>query len=128
MKNKVHFKTNILLKNIIGKDLITDDNVAMLELVKNSYDAGSKIVELHFQNIVNNDDNNEDKEDRKLSGIIVCDKGCGMDYDGLLNKWLNIAYSEKKENTRLNGRRQAGNKGVGRFSCICMRIISPFLI
>lgn len=117
MKNKVHFKTNILLKNIIGKDLITDDNVAMLELVKNSYDAGSKIVELHFQNIVNNDDNNEDKEDRKLSGIIVCDKGCGMDYDGLLNKWLNIAYSEKKENTRLNGRRQAGNKGVGRFSC-----------
>ena len=42
MINKVHFKTNILLKNIIGKDLITDDNVAMLELVKNSYDAGPK--------------------------------------------------------------------------------------
>lgn len=117
MATKVHFKTNILLKNIIGKDLITDDNVAMLELVKNSYDAGSKIVELHFQNIVRNDDNDEEKEDRKLSGIMVCDKGCGMDYDGLLNKWLNIAYSEKKENSRLNGRWQAGNKGVGRFSC-----------
>ena len=56
MINKVHFKTNILLKNIIGKDLITDDNVAMLELVKNSYDAGSKIVEIVFQNVVNNDD------------------------------------------------------------------------
>ena len=117
MAEKVHFKTNILLKNIIGKDLITDDNVAMLELVKNSYDAGSRIVELHFQNIVINDDNDEEKEDRKLSGIMVCDKGCGMDYDGLLNKWLNIAYSEKKENNQLNGRWQAGNKGVGRFSC-----------
>lgn len=117
MAAKVHFKTNILLKNIIGKDLITDDNVAMLELVKNSYDAGSRIVELHFQNIVINDDYDEEKEDRKLSGIIVCDKGCGMDYNGLLNKWLNIAYSEKKENSLLNGRWQAGNKGVGRFSC-----------
>ena len=117
MINKVHFKTNILLKNIIGKDLITDDNVAMLELVKNSYDAGSKIVEIVFQNVVNNDDLDEDKDDRKLSRIMVCDKGCGMDYDGLLNKWLNIAYSEKKENNQLNGRRQAGNKGVGRFSC-----------
>ena len=117
MNNKVHFKTNILLKNIIGKDLITDDNVAMLELVKNSYDAGSGLVEIVFQNIVNNDDFNEFKQHRKLSRIMVCDKGCGMDYDGLLNKWLNIAYSEKKENTRINGRRQAGNKGVGRFSC-----------
>ena len=117
MINKVHFKTNILLKNIIGKDLITDDNVAMLELVKNSYDAGSKIVEIVFQNVVNNDDLDEDKDDSKLSRIMVCDKGCGMDYDGLLNKWLNIAYSEKKENNKLNGRRQAGNKGVGRFSC-----------
>ena len=117
MINKVHFKTNILLKNIIGKDLITDDNVAMLELVKNSYDAGSKIVEIVFQNVVNNDDLDEDRDDCKRSRIMVCDKGCGMDYDGLLNKWLNIAYSEKKENSQLNGRRQAGNKGVGRFSC-----------
>ena len=117
MARKVHFKTNILLKNIIGKDLITDDNVAMLELVKNSYDAGSKIVELHFQNLTINDDLDIEKDNRKLSGIMVCDKGCGMDYDGLLNKWLNIAYSEKKENSQLNGRWQAGNKGVGRFSC-----------
>ena len=117
MINKVHFKTNILLKNIIGKDLITDDNVAMLELVKNSYDAGSKIVEIVFQNVLNNDDLDEDKDNSKRSRIMVCDKGCGMDYDGLLNKWLNIAYSEKKENNQLNGRRQAGNKGVGRFSC-----------
>lgn len=29
----VHFKTNILLKNIIGKDLITDDNIAVLILL-----------------------------------------------------------------------------------------------
>lgn len=117
MDNKVHFKTNILLKNIIGKDLITDDNVAVLELVKNSYDAGSKVVEIRFGNVVQNNDFEVDMPDSQSSRIVICDQGCGMDYDGLVNKWLNIAYSEKKENNRLNGRRQAGNKGVGRFSC-----------
>lgn len=117
MNNKLHFKTNILLKNIIGKDLITDDNVAMLELVKNSYDAGSKLVEIKFLNVVNNNDQEVDMPDSHSSRILICDQGCGMNEDGLMNKWLNIAYSEKKENRKLNGRRQAGNKGVGRFSC-----------
>lgn len=117
MSGKVHFKTNILLKNIIGKDLITDDNIAILELVKNSYDAGSKTVHIVFQNVATNNDMTVSMPDEQSSRILICDQGCGMDYDGLINKWLNIAYSEKKENTSLNGRRQAGNKGVGRFSC-----------
>jgi hypothetical protein len=38
----LNFKTNIQLKSIIGKDLINDDNIAILELVKNSFEAGAK--------------------------------------------------------------------------------------
>ena len=38
----LHFKTNVQLKSIIGKDLINDDNIAILELVKNSFDADAK--------------------------------------------------------------------------------------
>lgn len=110
---EVHFKTNILLKNIIGKDLITDDNIAVLELVKNAYDAGSPILDLHFCH-VNGSELFDDDNDAQ---ILVCDKGIGMNQDGLVGKWLNIAYSEKKEQVWMNGRRQAGNKGVGRFSC-----------
>lgn len=112
---EVHFKTNIQLKNIIGKDLITDDNIAVLELVKNSYDAGSSSVEIIFNNVSRKDQDEENIASR--SSMLICDKGSGMDEDGLINKWLNIAYSEKKEQVWLNGRRQAGNKGVGRFSC-----------
>lgn len=108
----VHFKTNILLKNIIGKDLITDDNIAVLELVKNAYDAGSPILDLHFCHV-----NMLDIHDDDDAQILICDKGIGMNQDGLVGKWLNIAYSEKKEQAWMNGRRQAGNKGVGRFSC-----------
>lgn len=110
---QVNFSTNILLKNIIGKDLITDDNIAVLELVKNSYDAGSSYVELVFNDISQRTVLSENKE----STLLICDNGTGMDEDGLINRWLNIAYSEKKEQAWMNGRRQAGNKGVGRFSC-----------
>lgn len=114
----VHFKTNILLKNIIGKDLITDDNLAVLELVKNSFDAGSPKVSIIFRNIVSNDDHTQlELPTKQTSQLIIKDEGAGMNEDDLINKWLNIAYSEKKEHRENYGRIQAGNKGVGRFSC-----------
>lgn len=110
----VHFKTNVQLKNIIGKDLITDDNIAVLELVKNAYDAGAGKVDIAFRNIAQDEGYGQSLEKAQL---LICDDGSGMDRDGILNRWLNIAYSEKKEKTWNYGRRQAGNKGVGRFSC-----------
>jgi hypothetical protein len=39
MQEKLHFKISSALKDIIGRDLITNDFVAIFELVKNSYDA-----------------------------------------------------------------------------------------
>jgi DNA mismatch repair ATPase MutL len=50
-KKKLHFKTNVQLKSIIGKDLINDDKIAILELVKNSFDADSKRVDVNFINL-----------------------------------------------------------------------------
>lgn len=105
---KKYFKTNVLIKNIIGKELINDDNVAVMELVKNSYDAGATKVIIEFKNMFSK---NKDSE------LIIQDDGCGMSEDDILNKWLNIAYSSKKTEHTQNNRYQAGNKGVGRFSC-----------
>ena len=53
---KLHFKTNVQLKSIIGKDLINDDNIAILELVKNSFDADAKNVTVTYLNLKDNDD------------------------------------------------------------------------
>jgi len=115
---KVHFRTNVQIKSIIGKDLITDDNVAVLELVKNSFDANSKKVEVIFENIVQNDDDEIIMiPSSNTSKIIIKDTGIGMDLIDISDKWLNIAYSEKKEHSENFGRLVAGNKGVGRFSC-----------
>ncbi|WP_395057475.1 ATP-binding protein [Flavobacterium sp.] len=115
--NKLHFKTNIQLKSIIGKDLINDDNIAILELVKNSFDADAKKVEVQYLNLKGNDDNAVVEFSDKTSRLIIKDNGLGMDLNDIQNKWLNIAYSEKKSNNRQHNRMMAGAKGVGRFSC-----------
>ena len=100
MSKKVHFITHADLKNIIGQDLINDDNIAIVELVKNSIDAGARLVNIEFRE----------------SQIIIEDDGVGMSSQDIEDKWLNIAYSEKKIITP-GTRTLAGNKGVGRFAC-----------
>src|SRR3989344_6605808 len=118
----LHFKTNVQLKNVIGRDLINDDNVAIQELVKNSFDAGSKKVKIIFRNFKKNKDkliSNDNKEKflRDSSKILIIDSGEGMSLEDLKDKWLNIAYSSKKSEKEKFGRVMAGAKGVGRFSC-----------
>lgn len=120
--NKEHFKISSALKNLIGHELITDEYIAVFELVKNAYDAHAKKVEIVFENLYSK---------ARKSRIIIKDNGKGMDYDDLRNKWLFVAYSAKvsgeedllkegKESYRdkIHSKRIfAGAKGVGRFSC-----------
>jgi hypothetical protein len=114
---ELHFKTNVQLKSIIGKDLINNDNIAILELVKNSFDADAKNVTVRYLNLKENDDSVNKTFSDKTSRLIIQDNGLGMNLDGIQDKWLNIAYSEKKSNKTQHKRRMAGAKGVGRFSC-----------
>lgn len=116
MQKPLQFRISSALKNIIGSDLISDDFIAVFELVKNSYDAHATKVEIIFENIYS--------ENAK---IIIKDNGKGMNYDDLINKWLFVAYSAKKEGTEEDSynyrdkiktkRAYAGAKGIGRFSC-----------
>lgn len=113
-KGKLKFDVKTGMKNIIGRDLITDDFIAIYELVKNSYDAYADYVKISFSK-------NE---------IVISDNGKGMSKVDLEKKWFAVAYSAKKDNTEdqdlkrdshlnnLKSRRfYAGAKGVGRFSC-----------
>lgn len=103
------FKISSGLKNIIGQDLIVSDFVAIFELVKNSFDAHAQNVLLMFED----------------DCIWIVDDGKGMSYNDLVEKWLFVAYSAKKDGTEDSDYRGgknstgafAGNKGVGRFSC-----------
>ena len=104
----VYFLSHVNIKNIIGKELINDDNVAVMELVKNSYDAGAKTVIVEFKKL---------KEHRENHELLIVDDGNGMSKEDILHKWLNLAYSIKRVQNAQNNRLQAGNKGIGRFSC-----------
>jgi signal transduction histidine kinase len=109
--DNVSFKISSALKNIIGKELITDDFIAVFELVKNSYDANASQVEIIFKDL---------KSDKPM--IIIKDDGIGMDESDIKDKWLFVAYSEKKDNSDYRNlikstRAFAGAKGIGRFSC-----------
>ena len=55
----VYFLSHVNIKNIIGKELINDDNVAVMELVKNSYDAGAKTVTVEFRHLKESQENHE---------------------------------------------------------------------
>lgn len=104
----LQFTANARLKDIIGRGLIYDDNIAILELVKNSKDANSPSVSINFVEC--------DKRSGE-SKLIISDHGQGMSLDDIKEKWLNIAYSEKRDIHSRIGGFYAGNKGIGRFSC-----------
>lgn len=111
MARDVYFKTNTLLKNLVGKDLINDDSIAIIELVKNSIDADTPSVAVKFENVNKNGEYGYDSQ------IVISDNGCGMSESDISDKWLNIAYSEKSLEESSEKGFLAGNKGVGRFSC-----------
>ena len=96
------------LKTVLGRELITNDEVAIFELVKNSFDAGANTVKIYF-----GEDN-----------VVVADNGSGMSYDDLKDKWLFVAFSSKRDNGAgkdfrdivVQRKHYAGSKGIGRFS------------
>ncbi len=110
MSEKLNFRVSAGLKNIIGKELINDKFIAIFELVKNSYDAGAKNVTIKFENLYT-----------ESPVIYIIDDGKGMSKQEIIDKWLFVAYSEKKHSTYrdniISRRNYAGAKGVGRFSC-----------
>ncbi|UEQ78353.1 ATP-binding protein [Chryseobacterium arthrosphaerae] len=117
MSDNLFFSVKTGIKSIVGKDLIIDDNIAVFELVKNSYDAHAKKVIITFCK----------------NKIIIADNGKGMSLEDVKSKWLALAYSAKKDGTEDNDldddlkrisyrdeiqkkRFYAGAKGIGRFS------------
>jgi len=118
MTEQLQFTISSELKNIIGRELITDDFIAIFELVKNSYDAKAKKVTLIFDHV---------REKSKKSRIIAIDDGIGMSRKDIEKKWLLVGHSWKKETQQKpqkdyrdkieEKRIFAGAKGIGRFSC-----------
>lgn len=108
MRKNVHFEPSARLQSILSRELVADPNVAVLEFVKNGYDAGASRVVVDL-----------DLGDRAQDGVlIVADDGEGMDLDAFQRNWMRPGFSEKAvpDFRRRHNRVPAGEKGLGRLA------------
>ena len=118
--NSMPFKPYARLMNILGDQLITDKIVAVIELLKNCYDADSPIAEIRFGNMGNISFNTLPLEEQAY--IEIKDFGSGMSLQTIKNVWLRPATPDKlnkkkqKQARTPRGRVIQGEKGIGRFA------------
>lgn len=101
---KIRPSVNII--DSIGKNLVIDEISAIVELIKNSYDADAENIFLRFENT------------EKGLIITIKDDGHGMDMDIIEKSWMVPATSYKISNkySQTKKRRVLGEKGLGRYS------------
>jgi signal transduction histidine kinase len=91
----------------IGEDLISSEIIALVELIKNAYDADATHVSITF----------EPPLERGSGAIVVADDGHGMTLQVFRRAWLEPATASKRRGTTSpRGRRVTGEKGLGRFA------------
>lgn len=117
---KAQFDINPHVIRQLGAELVSDNVTALLELIKNSYDADATYVNIEINTTGIYQDLNVNSEDHK-GYIVVEDDGFGMDEETLLKSWLIISYSKKRAVNGVKpktpkGRTPLGDKGLGRLS------------
>tara|TARA_R110002096_G_scaffold427038_1_gene637440 strand:+ start:2891 stop:5140 length:2250 start_codon:yes stop_codon:yes gene_type:complete len=105
------------LLTMLGEQLIKNERIALIELIKNSYDADASWVKVSFLNFGNNFKITDE------SKIVIEDSGLGMDANIVKKHWLNPATPEKMrrkvtEPRTPSGRTLQGEKGIGRFAIL----------
>jgi signal transduction histidine kinase len=110
-QSTVNFKPRARLLIQLGDQLIKNESIALVELVKNSYDADANIVDITMENV----------EDPVNGVIIIEDDGFGMTADIVENVWLEPGADFKSQQIKENktspkyNRLPIGEKGIGRF-------------
>lgn len=134
------FSYNSRIIRHLGYELITSDEVAITELIKNSYDARAKVVNLQFLTSISLLINTKGLKpipgkilellsDIKPFGIIVLeDDGRGMDYTTLTKGFFEVGSTlkvDEKSTAEDDDPIILGDKGIGRLAA---QRISPILL
>ena len=105
------------LLTMLGDQLIRNERIALVELIKNSYDADADWIEVRFENF------NADMSASDYSRIVIEDNGSGMTPEEIRKSWMNPATphkflkkQHKKNKTPGKKRIIQGEKGIGRFA------------
>jgi len=126
MSEKPHFDISAAVVKQLGEELVSDEITALIELVKNAYDADAS-----YANVVVDTNNwpsealfyTENANNPAQPGyILIEDDGIGMAGSEIEKGWLTISFSAKREMrkkgdlTPKKKRTPLGKKGVGRLS------------
>jgi signal transduction histidine kinase len=109
----IPFQAEGRLLQELGLRLVAKPEVALVELIKNSYDADSPICSVRLE-----------KNEKVL---VVADEGFGMTISDFKTKWMRIATSSKLagETSPKYHRPLTGAKGIGRFA---VRYLGDYLL
>jgi signal transduction histidine kinase len=97
------FTVETRLLQELGERLVKQPEVALVELIKNAYDADATVCAVSYKA-------------PKL--IEITDDGHGMTFDEFKNGWMRIGTSSKRgsRGSRFYNRPVTGEKGIGRFA------------
>ncbi|HLE61988.1 MAG TPA: sensor histidine kinase [Pyrinomonadaceae bacterium] len=103
-KDTIHFQTEGRLLQELGLRLVASPEVALVELIKNAYDADSPSCTVRLTD--------------NASALVISDDGHGMTLRDFKSKWMRIATSSKlnDEHSPKFHRPLTGAKGIGRFA------------
>ena len=106
--DKLRFKPKARIIRTIGDQLISGPEAAVIELVKNAYDADANFVEIKFTPPLKSGEGR----------ISITDDGHGMSLDDIRLKWMEPATASKVKDRRspFKARKMMGSKGIGRFA------------
>lgn len=102
---EIPFTVSARTAKLIGLENFSNPEGAVIELVKNTYDADSKYCFLLFD------------KNGQTPCIFLLDFGCGMTAETIINGWMCIGTDDKLyDEYSKNGRIKSGAKGIGRFA------------
>lgn len=110
-EEKFEFKPRARLLAQLGDQLIKNEHIAVVELVKNAYDADATFCRIELDNFMNKEE----------GSITILDNGNGMDIDIVKNAWLEPGSDSKLDEDKkpklspVYQRLPIGEKGIGRF-------------
>lgn len=105
-QKKVRFEASARLQRLIGRELIPNDEMAIVELVKNAYDSRAKHTRILIQ----------PESERRPGYIRITDDGSGMSEADVKNSFMVAGYSQRLDEIGSTVRTPTGEKGIGRFA------------
>lgn len=119
--SKIPFRVSARAGKLLGRENFSNPEGAIIELVKNSYDADAKVCFVFFdiplKDIEDEDGNIKSAPSLKEGSIYIIDNGDGMTADTITNHWMQIGTGNKEKNFITKEKRiKTGAKGIGRFA------------